>query len=57
MNGLFADSAEMWERSLVRLIEDRDMRIALGESGRKLVEEKYSVVVAADSLVAVLDAI
>jgi glycosyltransferase involved in cell wall biosynthesis len=57
VNGLFADSAEMWEISLVRLIDDSNMRIAMGESGRKLVEEKYSVAVATNIFIAVLDSI
>lgn len=43
MNGFLAATEEEWLNYLSQLIEDKDLRIKLGEAGRQTVIEKYSV--------------
>ena len=42
-NGFLAATPEEWLDKLSRLIEDPDLRMRLGQAGRKTVVEKYSV--------------
>jgi glycosyltransferase involved in cell wall biosynthesis len=42
-NGFLADDTAEWEEKLIRLLEDRSLRIRLGENGRKTIEKDYSV--------------
>ncbi len=42
-NGFLASTEEDWVNKLSLLIENEDIRIKLGQAGRKTVEEKYSV--------------
>lgn len=42
-NGFLAANEEEWFQSLCRLIEDKELRITVGESARKTVIENYSV--------------
>lgn len=42
-NGLLANTVEEWLNCLSMLIEDKALRIKLGEAGRQTVIEKYSV--------------
>ena len=42
-NGYLAGSPEEWKEKLIHLLEDRDLRIRLGQEGRKTIEERYSV--------------
>ena len=43
VNGFLANSAAEWIEKLSLLIEDRDLREAMGQRGRAMVEERYSV--------------
>lgn len=42
-NGFLADNSIEWNDKLIRLLEDKTLRIKLGENGRKTVEKEYSV--------------
>ncbi len=42
-NGFLANTDEDWLIYLIKLIEDKDLRIKIGEAGSKTVIEKYSV--------------
>jgi glycosyltransferase involved in cell wall biosynthesis len=42
-NGLLASSEDEWVDSLTRLVESADLRLRLGQAGRRTVEESYSV--------------
>ena len=42
-NGMLAASAEQWEESLGRLIDDATLRDRLGQAGRQTVEQRYSI--------------
>jgi glycosyltransferase involved in cell wall biosynthesis len=46
-NGLFADSYDEWRDALGRIVNDASLRRRFGVNGRKLVEDRYSVRVAA----------
>jgi glycosyltransferase involved in cell wall biosynthesis len=52
--GLLADGAA-WESAIRRLASDPELRAALSAAGRRRVEERYSVGVAAAALAAVLE--
>ncbi len=41
-NGYLADTPEEWEQTLIRLIEDADLRRRIGQAGRKTVVERFS---------------
>jgi glycosyltransferase involved in cell wall biosynthesis len=43
VNGFLADSEAEWFEKLSLLIEDRGLREAMGQRGRAMVEERYSV--------------
>ncbi len=43
VNGFFADSSNKWKLSILKLITHPHLRLTMGESGRKLVVERYSV--------------
>ncbi len=43
VNGFLADSTEKWETYLSRLIEDVQLRKAMGKAGRRKIEANYSV--------------
>lgn len=43
VNGFLASTEEEWINCLSQLIEDSELRLKLGEAGRKTVLEKYSV--------------
>ncbi|UZD23898.1 glycosyltransferase family 4 protein [Algoriphagus halophytocola] len=42
-NGFLANDVQDWENSLVSLIKDVELRKTMGQNGRQLVEEKYTV--------------
>jgi glycosyltransferase involved in cell wall biosynthesis len=57
-NGFLAATPAEWAEKLSRLIADRSLRHALGDAGRRTVEERYSLRATAPLLVsAVRDAI
>ena len=53
-DGLLAEGTEQWRAALVRLIEDPDERVRLGEAARRHVYASYLPEAAADALVATL---
>jgi glycosyltransferase involved in cell wall biosynthesis len=53
-NGLFAETLDEWHAALERL-RDPALRRRLGEAGRRTVEEKYSLRVAAPQLLSILE--
>jgi glycosyltransferase involved in cell wall biosynthesis len=53
-NGFLATTVEQWTEKLLALAGSSDLRRAMGERGRKLIEEKYSVEAMADRLAAAL---
>lgn len=53
-SGLLADSLEGWEQSLGYLLSSADSRERLGNSGRRSVENHYSVQVQASSLMRIM---
>ena len=53
-DGLLAEGVEQWRAALVRLIEDPDERVRLGEAARSHVYASYLPETAADTLVATL---
>ncbi len=54
-NGLFADTLDEWRAALERL-RDPELRRRLGEAGRRTVEERFSLRMAAPKLLAILEA-
>ncbi len=44
MNGFLCASAEMWEKALIVLLNDKKLAAQMGERGRKTVVERYSVI-------------
>jgi glycosyltransferase involved in cell wall biosynthesis len=53
-NGFLVDGDHGWESALARLIEDADLRVRLGVSGRRRVEARYSQLVQQDHLLTML---
>jgi len=53
-SGYFAITTEDWKEKLARLIEDIDLRIQMGQQGRKRVEQLYSVEAVLPLLIEVL---
>jgi glycosyltransferase involved in cell wall biosynthesis len=53
-SGYFAITTEDWKEKLARLIEDIDLRIQMGQQGRKRVEQLFSVESALPLLIEVL---
>ncbi|MFZ4125918.1 MAG: glycosyltransferase family 4 protein, partial [Rickettsiales bacterium] len=43
VNGFLASSPEEWRRAIEQLAADADLRNRLGQAGRKIVEERYSI--------------
>lgn len=43
VDGLICNSTNEWTDAMVRLIDDRNLRVQLGEAGRRKVETSYSV--------------
>ena len=43
VHGYFACGPDEWYEKIIQLINDKDMRVAMGKRGRKKVEEYYSV--------------
>ena len=43
INGFLAQSAEEWKEKLKLLLENKELRINLGEKGRQTIEERFSV--------------
>ncbi|OHB72291.1 MAG: hypothetical protein A2W23_07085 [Planctomycetes bacterium RBG_16_43_13] len=54
-NGFIASSEKDWVENLSKLIEDYNLRLSLGRTGRTLVEEKYSVKANLPLLIAALN--
>lgn len=54
INGFLATGESDWQRKLSLLIENPDLRLAMGMAGRKAVEEKYSLKVNAPKLISIL---
>lgn len=54
VNGYFASSPEEWRENLEKLLASAEKREEMGRSGRKLVEEKYSLAVMAPQLARIL---
>ncbi len=54
-NGLFANSSQEWEDAIRVLIRDNISRTSMGKIGRTLVEKRYSIQAAVDSMMKVLD--
>lgn len=57
VTGFLVQSRAAWEEALAQLIEDRELRRRMGESGRRFVETRYSIAVRAPRLVTVLRAL
>jgi len=55
VNGFFASSDEEWIDRLSRLIENVDLRGSVGRNGRKTIEDRYSVRVAAPKFIGILE--
>jgi glycosyltransferase involved in cell wall biosynthesis len=53
--GLYATTPAGWTDALERLVRDPELRVRLGAAGRRQVEERYSVAVAAPALARVLE--
>lgn len=57
INGFLAGSEEEWIEKISRLIEDSDLRRKIGLSGRKTVEERFSVDVNAPKFLKILESL
>lgn len=55
VNGFLAETEEEWLEKLSRLIEDGDLRKRIGLSGRKTVEERYSLEAAAPNFLHIIE--
>jgi glycosyltransferase involved in cell wall biosynthesis len=47
INGFLAGDTEEWVEAIIRLRDDLSLRTRLGQAGRALVENRYSVAVGA----------
>jgi glycosyltransferase involved in cell wall biosynthesis len=43
INGFLAQSTEEWKEKLIRLLDNKDLRINLGKNGKRTIEERFSV--------------
>lgn len=57
INGFLASTTDDWVTALSRLAVDRELRLAMGQAGRKKVEEKYCLDVTAPRMVNLLQAV
>jgi glycosyltransferase involved in cell wall biosynthesis len=57
VNGFLAVTAEEWEGALRALLADPDLRLRMGQAGRRKVEERYSLQVTGPRLVALLQSV
>jgi len=55
VNGFLADSPDDWERYLLQLLNDRDLRRRMGQQGRQLVEKEFSLRPTFAKLLCVID--
>lgn len=53
-NGLWSRTAEEWVSALRQLIDDRSLRTRMGQAGRRLLEERYSLSVCQQRLEEIL---
>ncbi len=53
--GLFADNLDDYAEKLKKLFESKELRLSLGQNGKKIAEEKYSIQKCIDSLTEVYD--
>ena len=53
--GFLAETTEQWVDAVARLASDRELRRRMGEAGRRLLEEKYSVARGASRWLSILD--
>lgn len=53
-NGFLADDMHQWRTALLQLLDDAPLRERLGSSGRRMIEEQYSLTVHAPRLVEIL---
>ncbi len=49
-SGFFTDTVDEWIDVLIRLIQNNDLCMQMGQAGRKIVEEKYSTAKTVDTL-------
>lgn len=56
-NGFLAETLEHWRAALVSLVEDRALRDRMGQSGRRLAMERYSLQSQAPRLVELFDSL
>jgi len=54
-DGLLADSKDEWVRALSLLIESYELRLAMGQEGRRKVEESFDVAMIAKQVNSILD--
>ena len=57
VNGLLAETESEWSEKLLALAEDADLRKKLGASGRRTVEEEYSLGVCLGRLEGILESV
>lgn len=56
-NGFLANTHEEWVNALTKLVKDKEKRVMFGENGREKVEELYTLEVASNKLVSLLNSI
>ena len=57
ITGFLADGAEAWQKAIEKLVHDPDLRLVMGEAGRKRVLERYSVDVTYQRMARALDSL